>query len=204
MKKLDLRDLQKIDFNNLGNAPALAKGMLIAVACLLVVAGALYLFTSAQWDELDAARNQETTKRKEFEEKQRKAANLGAYRQQMQQMQEAFKDLLRQLPKSTEVPGLVDEVSYAASGSGLFSGKLEKEADVKREFYIETPIVISVTGSYHQIGEFISKVSALPRIVTVHDFTLKTSAKAGSIENSDVLTLDIIAKTYRYEAEESK
>ncbi|NQD36293.1 type 4a pilus biogenesis protein PilO [Permianibacter sp. IMCC34836] len=202
--KLDFRDLQKIDFNNLGNAPTLAKGFLITIACLVVVGLALYLFTSDQWDQLDAARKQEATKRSEFEEKQRKAANLGAYRQQMQQMQEAFKDLLRQLPKSTEVPGLVDEISYAASGSGLSSEKLEKNADVKREFYIETPIEISVKGGYHQIGEFISKVSALPRIVTIHDFTLKTSAKPGDIESSDSLTLSVVAKTYRYEAEEGK
>lgn len=202
--KLDLRDINKIDFNNLGSAPPVAKGFLIMVACAIVVALSLYFFTSAQWDELAAAEKQEQTKRGEFEEKQRKAANLGAYRQQMQQMQEAFKDLLRQLPKSTEVPGLVDEISYAASGSGLFSGKLEKEADVKREFYIETPISVSVTGGFHQIGEFISKVSALPRIVTIHDFTLKSSAKAGDIENSDSLTLDLVAKTYRYEAEEGK
>lgn len=202
--KLDLRDLNKIDFNNLGSAPPVAKGFLILVACLLVVGAGLYFFTTDQWDELEAAEQQEQAKRREFEEKQRKAANLGAYRQQMQQMQEAFKDLLRQLPKSTEVPGLIDEISYAASGSGLFSSKLEKEADVKREFYIETPIVISVTGGYHQVGEFISKVSALPRIVTVHDFTLKSSAKPGEIENSDSLTLDLVAKTYRYEAEEGK
>jgi type IV pilus assembly protein PilO len=202
--KLDLRDINKIDFNNLGSAPPIAKGFLIAVACLVVVALTLYFFTSAQWDELEAAEKQELVKRGEFEEKQRKAANLGAYRQQMQQMQEAFKDLLRQLPKSTEVPGLVDEISYAASGSGLFSGKLEKEADLKREFYIETPIAISVTGGFHQIGEFVSKVSALPRIVTIHDFTLKSAAKAGEIENSDTLTLELVAKTYRYEAEEGK
>lgn len=202
--KLDLRDISKIDFNNLGSAPPVAKGFVILMACLFVIGAAYYLFTSDQRTELEAAEQMEQTKRSEFETKQRKASNLGAYRQQMQQMQEAFKDLLRQLPKSTEVPGLIDEISYAASGSGLFSGKLEKEADVKREFYIETPISISVSGGYHQIGEFISKVSALPRIVTVHDFTLKTSAKAGEIENSDSLTLDIIAKTYRYEAEEGK
>ena len=202
--KLNLQDLNKIDFNNLGSAPPIAKGFLILVACLLVVFAAWYFVISPQWDVLEAAEKQEMTKRNEFEEKQRKAANLGAYRQQMQQMQEAFKDLLRQLPKSTEVPGLIDEISYAASGSGLYSNKLEKEADVRREFYIETPIVISMTGGYHQIGEFISKVSALPRIVTIHDFTLKTTAKAGDIENSDSLTLDLIAKTYRYEAEEGK
>ena len=202
--KLNLQDLNKIDFNNLGSAPPIAKGFLILVACLLVVFAAWYFVVSPQWDVLEAAEKQEMTKRNEFEEKQRKAANLGAYRQQMQQMQEAFKDLLRQLPKSTEVPGLIDEISYAASGSGLYSNKLEKEADVRREFYIETPIVISMTGGYHQIGEFISKVSALPRIVTIHDFSLKTTAKAGDIENSDSLTLDLIAKTYRYEAEEGK
>ena len=202
--KLDLQDLNKIDFNNLGSAPPFAKGFLVFVACGLVAFLAWYFVISPQWDVLEAEQLQEQAKRGEFDEKQRKAVNLGAYRQQMQQMQEAFKDLLRQLPKSTEVPGLIDEISYAASGSGLYSNKLDKLADVKREFYIETPIAITVTGGYHQIGEFISKVSALPRIVTVHEFTLRTTARPGDIENSDNLTLEITAKTYRYEAEEGK
>ena len=200
MKPFSAQDLQ-LDFNNLGGAHPIAKGLLIAFVCGLIVGGWIYLDTTDQWAQLETAERKENTLRNEFSEKQRKAANLNSYRQQMEQMQEAFKDLLRQLPKSTEVPGLVDEVSYAASGSGLFSSKLDMQQDVKRQFYIETPISISVNGSYHQLGEFVSKVSALPRIVTIHDFTIKTTGKPGELDN---LTMDLIAKTYRYEAEEGK
>ncbi|QGX40437.1 type 4a pilus biogenesis protein PilO [Permianibacter aggregans] len=203
MKPFTAQDL-RVDPNNLGGAHPITKGLIIGVVCLVLAAGWVYLDTSEQRMQLESAENKENSLRNEFAEKQRKAANLNAYRQQMEQMQEAFKDLLRQLPKSTEVPGLVDEVSYAASGSGLFSGRLEMQQDVKKQFYIETPIKVSVTGSYHQIGEFISKVSALPRIVTIHDFTIKTNAKAGDIDNSDNLTMELTAKTYRYEAEGGK
>ena len=203
MKPFSAQDLQ-LDFNNLGGAHPVAKGLLIAFVCGLIVGGWIYLDTTEQWTQLETAERKENALRNEFSEKQRKASNLNSYRQQMEQMQEAFKDLLRQLPKSTEVPGLVDEVSYAASGSGLFSSKLDMQQDVKRQFYIETPISISVNGSYHQLGEFISKVSALPRIVTIHDFTIKSTGKAGELDKSDSLSMDLIAKTYRYEAEEGK
>lgn len=203
MKPFTAQDL-RVDPNNLGSAHPITKAIVIGVVCLLLAGGWVYLDTTEQWTVLETEENRENQLRNEFAEKQRKAANLNSYRQQMEQMQEAFKDLLRQLPKSTEVPGLVDEVSYAASGSGLFSGRLEMQQDVKKQFYIETPIKISVTGSYHQIGEFISKVSALPRIVTIHDFTIKTNAKAGDIDNSDNLTMELTAKTYRYEAEDGK
>ena len=91
--KLDLQDLNKIDFNNLGSAPPFAKGFLVFVACGLVAFLAWYFVISPQWDVLEAEQLQEQAKRGEFDEKQRKAVNLGAYRQQMQQMQEAFKDL---------------------------------------------------------------------------------------------------------------
>lgn len=203
MKKFSAQDLQ-IDPNNLGNAHPIAKAIVIGFVCALIAGAWIYLDTVEQWDQLAAVENRENQLRNEFSEKQRKASNLNAYKQQMEQMQEAFKDLLRQLPKSTEVPGLVDEISYAASGSGLFNGKLQLQADVKQQFYIEKPINVTVSGSYHQIGEFISKVSALPRIVTIHDFTLKTTGKPGDIDTSDQLTLEMIAKTYRYESGDEK
>ncbi len=202
MKNIDLNQLKGLDVNNIGNWPALPKALAIAFVCLLVVGLVYYLDTSAQLDELAAEERKETDLRSEFENKQRKAANLQAYEQQMQQMQEAFKDLLRQLPKGTEVPNLLDEVSYAISGAGLINNKFKQLPDVKQEFYIESPIEISIAGSYHQIGEFVSRVSALPRIVTIHDFTLKSTAKPGDIDNSDMLTMDLIAKTYRYDSGE--
>lgn len=193
-----------LEAGNIGNWPPLAKAVMVLFVCGLV-SGALYwFFIMPQLDELNAARIKEQTLKLDYEAKAGKAANLPAYTQQMQQMKEAFKDLLRQLPKSAEVPGLVDEISYAGSGAGLVFNKVELQKDEKKEFIVEAPISITVTGGYHQLGEFISKVSALPRIVTIHNFTIKSTAKAGDTESSDNLSMDVIAKTYRYESAEGE
>ncbi len=196
------KQFQNLDINNIGNWPPLAKSAAILFICGLVMFGLYYATTSTELEVLDAARARELTLRSEFETKAAKASNLSTFTQQMQQMQEAFKDLLRQLPKTSEVPSIVDEISYAGSGAGLQFNKLELQAEQRKEFIVEAPIAVSVNGSYHQLGEFVSKVSALPRIVTLHDFVIKSNGK--DVESADNLTMEIIAKTYRYESAEEK
>ncbi len=196
------KQFQNLDVNNIGNWPPLAKAAAIMFVCGMVMAGLFYTTTSPELDTLDAAKGREQQLRSEFETKAAKASNLATFTQQMQQMQEAFKDLLRQLPKTAEVPSIVDEISYAGSGAGLQFNKLELQTEQKKEFIVEAPIAISVNGSYHQLGEFVSKVSALPRIVTLHDFTIKSAGK--DLDSADALVMEVIAKTYRYESAEDK
>jgi len=196
------------DFNNIGSWPLPGKIVFIAIAMLVVLGLGYYFDTSVQLDELESKKRQETQLLADYKREYEKAVNLDAYREQMAEMKETFKGLLEQLPKNTEIPGLLDEISYAATGSGveLLSHKYLDES--KKEFYIEKPIEILATGSYHQISDFVSRVSKLPRIVTLHGFTITPMAKSnsrGSLPNSDGaerLSFSVLAKTYRYEAEE--
>ncbi|HEY9032199.1 MAG TPA: type 4a pilus biogenesis protein PilO [Kangiella sp.] len=200
------------DFSNIGSWPLPGK-IFVIVAVMLVVLGLGYYFdTSSQVSQLDSERNKETQLLEEFKTKYKKAANLQAYRDQMAEMQETFKGLLQQLPRNTEIPGLLDEISYAATGAGveLISHKYLNE--VKQEFYIEKPIQILATGSYHQISDFVSRVSGLPRIVTLHDFKIEpassiASGRGGSQPDSggaERLSFSVLAKTYRYESEDEQ
>ena len=65
-------------------------------------------------------------------------------------------------------------------------------AEIPREFYAELPISISVIGGFHEFGQFISGVAALPRIVTIHDVSI---SRAGE---GSLLGMTLTAKTYRY------
>ena len=192
------KELNSLDFNNLGDWPALAKLLSCLIVAAIVCGLGMYLFVFDQQDALEQAKQKELTLRDEFEKKQAKAANLEDYKKQMAVMQESFGALLRQLPKSTEVPGLVDDITYAGTASGLSFNQIRLEKEKRAEFYTEQPISIDVVGTYHQLGEFVSKVSGLPRIVTLHDFSI--TSKAGS----DKLQMKVLAKTYRYDAEEGK
>ena len=194
------------DFNNIGSWPLPGKIVFIALAMLVVLGLGYYFDTSEQLSELDSKARKQEQLLQDYKREYEKAVNLEAYREQMAEMKETFKGLLEQLPKNTEIPGLLDEISYAASGAGveLLSHKYLNES--KKQFYIEKPIEIVATGSYHQIADFVSRVSKLPRIVTLHGFTI-TGVNGGSNTNqtagdSELLSFSVLAKTYRYESEE--
>jgi len=200
------------DFNNIGSWPLPGKIVFIVAVMLIVLGLGYYLDTSNQVSQLESEKNKETQLIGEFKTKYKKAANLQAYRDQMAEMQETFKGLLQQLPRNTEIAGLLDEISYAATGAGveLISHKYLDE--VKKEFYIEKPIEIIATGSYHQIADFVSRVSGLPRIVTLHNFKIEPVRSAGGSRGgsqpdfggAERLSFSVLAKTYRYESEDEQ
>ncbi|WP_018624025.1 type IV pilus inner membrane component PilO [Kangiella aquimarina] len=200
------------DFNNIGSWPLPGKIFVIVAVMLVVLGLGYYLDTKDQVSALESAQVKETQLIEEFKTKYKKAANLQAYRDQMAEMQETFKGLLQQLPRNTEIPGLLDEISYAATGAGveLLSHKYLDE--VKQEFYIEKPIQILATGSYHQIADFVSRISGLPRIVTLHDFKIEPARSAANnrrgaqpdSEGAERLSFSVLAKTYRYESEDEQ
>lgn len=123
------------------------------------------------------------------------AANLEAYRQQMVEMEESFGALLSQLPGQTEVPGLVEDITFTGLGNGIEFTSIQLQPEVEQEFYIELPISIEVIGGYHDFGSFVGGVAGLSRIVTLHDFTITADPA-----NRTDLTMVITARTYRYNA----
>ncbi|NNG11858.1 MAG: type 4a pilus biogenesis protein PilO [Halobacteria archaeon] len=130
-----------------------------------------------------------------FERKAKKAANLEAYQQQLADMRESFGAMLRQLPNKTEVADLLVDVSQTGLASGLEFELFQPQGERPQEFYAELPISIRVIGSYHELGDFVSGVASLPRIVTLHNVNI--SNRAQQSEDS-LLVMDLVAKTYRY------
>jgi len=140
------------------------------------------------------AARQEAELLREYENKAFLAANLDAYRAQMVELDETFGALLQKLPKDTEVPGLLEDITEVAYGSGLSMKSISLQPEKTTEYYVELPIRIDVIGDYHDFGSFVSGVASLPRIVTLHDYTIKETEGA-------LLNMVIEAKTYRYKTE---
>ncbi len=191
--KLDLSeiDLNDLDFENIGSWPKPVKIITWVIAAALVIVGSYFLLVDAKIGELNEARRQEQELRNMYRIKYAAAVNLELYQQQMVDMEELFSSLLKRLPASHETPGLLDDITYVGTTSGLTFLGIRWMPEVSKEFYTELPITIEVVGKYHEFGEFVSKVAELPRIVTLHDFKIK------QLENGD-LHLNIVAKTYRY------
>ena len=192
MKTMNLEELRRLDFKDMGNWPVLPKLGALA-ALLLVILAAGYLLDwqgQAETFETEALKEQEL--RQSFLDRKTQAVNLDVHRKQLQDIEQSFGAMLKQLPNKAEMEALLTDINQAGLGRGLqFDLFRPAPQETLSEFYAELPITIRVTGSYHDIGSFASDVSQLSRIVTLNDIALSTE-KDGSI------ALDATAKTYRY------
>lgn len=190
-----LDDLKSLDPNDPGRWPLPVRAGTVAL-CFVVLAALLFYFFvwSDQKPRLDQAAAEETQLRNTFESKHSKAVNLAVYQQQLADIERSFGALLRQLPGRTEVPSLLVDISQVGVGAGLEEKLFQPADEIKKDFYAELPIKIRLTGSYHQMGEFVSGIAALPRIVTLHEMTIKSDNK----DAYDQLSFELTAKTFRY------
>jgi type IV pilus assembly protein PilO len=190
-----LDDIKSLDPNDPGRWPLPVRAAFVAV-CFLVLSGVLFYFFvwSDQKPLLDQAAAEEQELRNTFKTKHSKAVNLSVYQQQLADIERSFGALLRQLPGRTEVPNLLVDISQVGVGAGLEEKLFQPSPEIKKDFYAELPIKIRLTGSYHQMGEFVSGIAALPRIVTLDGITIHPENR----DSYDYLSFELTAKTYRY------
>ena len=190
-----IEELRGLDWRDPGRWPLAVRAGAVGAAFLAVTLVGVYLLVwNEQRPDLQRHEEEEQKLREEFRVKHAKAVNLEVYKQQLKDIERSFGALLRQLPGKTEVPSLLVDISQTGLGAGLEEKLFQPEPEHKMDFYAELPIKIRLTGSYHQFGEFVSGIAALPRIVTLHDIDIKPDDK----DSYDQLSLELTAKTYRY------
>lgn len=192
---LTMDDLRSIDFNDIAGWPRSVKVAAAVLICIVILGAGYWFIIKDQLAELEKVERAEVALKQEFESKKALAVNLEAYKQQMVEMQERFGVMLRQLPNRTEVPELLIDITQTGLGRGLQFDLFQPRNKRVADFYAELPVNIRVRGTYHQLGEFVSDVAALPRIVTIDDLVLSPSG-------GEILTMSAVAKTYHYLDEE--
>lgn len=188
LSEIDVNDL---DFQNMGSWPVAAKLVFAVLLAVAVSVLTYFMLVDSKIDELEVAQNKEVELRQVYRTKYATAVNLDLYKQQMLEMEQTFSFLLKQLPTTHETPGLLDDITYVGTTSGLTFIRINWEPEIEKEFYTELPIKIEVIGDYHQFGNFVSEVAKLPRIVSLHDFSIQA-------EKDERLRFNVVAKTYRY------
>ena len=197
LKSLNEFDINDLDVNNAGIWPAPIKFIVVLIIFGLIAGGGYWFFIKDQYAQLERVERTEQELRKTYEEKAYQVANLEVFKAQMAEMEETFGALVRQLPSETEVPGLLEDITNTALGNGLALQEVALQPERQRDFYSELPINIRVSGSYHELASFVSSVASLPRIVTLHDLTIKPTGGDG-----ERLDMQVVARTYRYRARE--
>lgn len=188
---MTLDDLNNLNLKDMANAPISVKaGILAALFTVILFAG--YWFSwSGQLDTLKAAGQEEMSLRDTYLSKKRQAINLDAYKQQLIDIERSFGALLKQLPNKSEMDALLTDINQAGLGRGLQFELFKPGTETAKDFYAELPISVRLTGSYHDLGAFVSDIAQLPRIVTLHDFEI-------SPDKEGVLSMNATVKTYRY------
>ena len=194
---MKLSDLNNLKFETVGSWPLPVRIGSITLVCLVLVLLSYIMVLSDLQDQVAAAREEEGNLRQAFEAKQTKAANLPALKVQLAEIKDSFGDLLKRLPNKTEVAALLVDISQQGLGAGLEFRLFKPGAEAQSDFYVELPIQIAVTGTYHEFGRFISGLSELPRIVTTHNIHIKPEpVPTGG--GAAKLSLELTGKTYRY------
>jgi len=200
-----LEQLRQLDPRDVGRWPFLFRALGVAVVFLVVTGLLTYYFVNrGNLEDLRKAEAEQQSLWRTFDDKQRKAANLEAYRQQLAEIERTFGAMLRQLPGKTEVPSLLVDISQTGLAAGLQERLFQPGSELRKDFYAELPIKIQLSGGYHEFGQFVSGIAALPRIVTLHDIEItrgtgqRSNARGRVAAPSDELTLNLTAKTYRY------
>lgn len=183
-------DLKNLDINDIASWPIPIKIIGAVIVSTLILALGYWFFIQDQLDALDKAERKEQELRSNFLTKKALAINLPAYRQQMANMEEDFGVMLRQLPNKTEIPELLIDITQAGLSRGLKFELVKPGIKIYSDFYATLPIDLKVTGSYHELGQFISDLAALPRIVSLGNIDISPSGNK--------LSMKTIALTYHY------
>ncbi|MCC7547546.1 MAG: type 4a pilus biogenesis protein PilO [Burkholderiales bacterium] len=193
---MTLDELKRLNPREIGTWPVLPKVGVLTLLLILILVGGYFLDWSAQWNKLTAARAKESELRKEFLGKKAQAVNLDAYKKQLEDVQQSFGALLKQLPNKSEMEALLSDINQAGLGRGLQFELFKPNAqEVVTEFYAEQPIAVKLSGTYHDMGAFASDVSQLSRIVTIDNVAL-------ALDKEGRLTMEATARTFRYLDEE--
>lgn len=188
-------ELRSLDVNDIGRWPLPFRAAVIGIVFAVVVGFGIYwTIVEDRAPQLKRAQDEEQTLRVAFENKQKKAANYDEYKKQLEQMEQSFGTMLRQLPGETEIPSLIVDISQTGLAAGLQEKLFQPQPEMPKDFYAEKPILIHLSGSYHEIANFVSGIAALPRIVTLHNINVKPD----SADAFDQLSIEVTAKTYRY------
>lgn len=188
---MKLADLKNLNPKKPGAWPWPAKIIAFAVIFICVVLAGALLIWQGQWDELNKVKAEEAQLKDNFLIKKRQAINLDLIKKQLNETQESFGALLKQLPNKSEMDALLTDINQAGLGRGLLFDLFKPGVEKINGSFTEQPISIKVTGNYDDIGKFSSDIAMLPRIVTLNDISINPTA-------GGMLAMDATAKTFRY------
>jgi type IV pilus assembly protein PilO len=188
---MNLADINNLDLKDITSAPAPVRAVILVLLFLAIIAGGWYLVWSDAKMALDVARQEEQTLRASYSVKKGEVYHYEAYKRRLAEVEQSLAAMLRQLPDRSQMDALLADINQVGVGRGLEFNLFRPGGETLADFYATLPVSIKVSGSYHDIGNFVSDLARMPRIVTLHDVMLTP-------DKESLLNMEARVQTYRY------
>ena len=187
--------------NTVNKASLGAKVGVVALVAAVLTGANWYFLVDPMQTQIQQRQATLRTLEDELIQKQSIANNLAQFKHEKEILERRLAQALTELPNEANIDDLIRSLSEIGTKSGLVINNIEPQAEQKQSFYASIPIVMSVTGNYHEIGVFLDSISKLARIVNV------TNIKLGSpktVNEKLVVQASYVATTFRFLPEATK
>jgi type IV pilus assembly protein PilO len=187
--------------NAVNKAPLGQKVGAVAVAVVLLTVANWYFLVDPMQTQITQKQAQLRTLEDELIQKQSIANNLAQFKHEKEILERRLAQALTELPNEANVDDLIRSLSEIGTKSGLVINTIDPQGEQRQSFYAAIPIVMSVSGNYHEIGVFLDALSKLARIVNV------TNIKMGGAKLANdklVVNASYVATTFRFVPEAGK
>jgi type IV pilus assembly protein PilO len=116
------------------------------------------------------------------------ARRLPQFRQEIADLEAQLERLRTVLPEEQDVADLLRRVQAMATQSNLAIRGFTPHAVAKKQMHMEWPIGLQLEGSYHDLGDFLARISKFPRIINVGGLHLRGREAAAGATISAELT----------------
>jgi len=169
----------------------------IFAGTLVLLAGLFFWFVYLPYSE-EIAKTRDEIARLEQKLNQAKVRvrALKRFEEEYASVDAQFQEALKLLPNTKEIPSLLKAITQLGTDSNLEFLLFSPQRERAQDFFMEIPVSIEVSGTYHNVAIFFDKVGQMERIVNILNVSM-TPQK----ERSTTLTTRCDAVTYRFKGE---
>jgi type IV pilus assembly protein PilO len=170
-------------------------GIFCGTILLLVVAFVYFLYLP-KVEEINETEEEIAQLEMKLNQAKVRAKRRDALEKEFAQVDAQFKEALKLLPDSKEIPSLLTTLSRLGAAADLDIRHVRLQQDRPKDFYMEIPVSLEVSGPYHNVAVFFDKVGRMERIVNILNVSMKPIQ-----ERSTTLVTTCDAVTYRFKGE---
>lgn len=167
--------------------------LILAGTVVLLVGLFAWLVVAPKTGQIDAAEKEIAKLDEQLNQAKIRARNLKKFEKELSEVDAQFQEALHLLPNQREIPALLSNITKLGNDSQLEFRLFSPNRERVRDFYIEIPVSIEISGNYHNVAVFFDKVGRMERIVNILDVSMKPVK-----ERSTILTTTCDAVTYRF------